>query len=116
MPGPEIAAVMSCLVDGQWFLSGQRTDPLKGLEADGSHDDQLARHRLEQQLGLSHHGAQLGFDAGRTDQFFQVLQPRAALAAKCDGIRFAGIQTIDEGVTRGQDAFVVAGLGLVVSG
>ena len=84
---------------GQRLLSGQRPDPLQRLETDGSHDNEFAGHGLEEQRGLADHGAQLGFDARRADQFFEVLQPGPTLAAERDGIRFTGIQPIDEGVT-----------------
>ena len=101
MPGAEIAAVISCLVGGQRFLGGQRADPFHGFEADRPHDDQFASHGLEQEFGLGHDLAQFGLDAGGADQFFEVLQPRGALAAECDGVGLPGVQPVDERVWGG---------------
>ena len=81
---------------GHGLLAGQRADPVHRLEPDRTHHDQLARHRLEQELGLADQRRQLGLDTGRGHQFLQGLQPGAALAAERDGVGLAGIQTIDK--------------------
>jgi hypothetical protein len=83
---------------GQRLFSGQRPDPSQWLEADRTHHDQLAGHRLEKQRGLTDDLTELGFDARRADELFQVLQPGATLAAERDRIRLSGVQPIDEGV------------------
>ena len=85
----------------QRFLGGQRADPFHGFEADRPHDDQFASHGLEQEFGLGHDLAQFGLDAGGADQFFEVLQPRRALAAECDGVGLPGVQPVDERVRGG---------------
>ena len=51
MPGPR-RRLSQLLGGGHRLLGGQRADPLQRLEADRAHHDQLAGHRLEQQLGL----------------------------------------------------------------
>ena len=99
MPGPEIGGGDQLLGGGQRLLGGQRADPLHRLEADRTHHDQLAGHRLEQQLGLTDQRRSARTRCPpRTDQLLQVLQPGAALAAERDGVGLAGVQPIDEGV------------------
>ena len=108
-PGTETAADVRCLADGHRLLGGQRTHPLHRLEADRTHHDQLAGDRLEQQLGLADQRRELGFDPGRGDQFFEGLQPGAALTAERDGVGLAGSQTVDEGVRTDQSFVILTG-------
>ena len=81
---------------GQRLVGGQRADPLHRLEADRTHHDQLARQRFEQQFGLTDQRADLRFDTCRIDEFLEVLQPGATLAAERHRVRLAGVQSIDE--------------------
>jgi len=101
---------------GQGLFGGQSAHPLHGLEADRSHHDQFAGHRLEQQFGLADDLAQLRFDAGRADELLEVFQPGAALTAECDGVGLTGIQTIDEGGVACQRVGLLAGFGDAVGG
>ena len=98
MPGPEMAAVVSCLVVGQRLVGGQRAHPLHRLEADRTHHDEFAGDRLQQQRGLADDLAELGLDARGADQLLEVLQPVAALTAERDGVRLTGVQQVDERV------------------
>ena len=94
---------------GHRLLGRQRADPVHRLEPDRPHHDQLARDRLEQQLGFPDQRRQLGLDTGRGHQFLQGLQPGAALAAEGDGVGLACGQTIDKGVAGlRRSRFVVA--------
>ena len=101
MPGPEIAAVVSCLVAGSGSSAASARTHCMRLEADRPHDDELAGHGLEEQCGLTDDLAQLGFDACRADELLEVLQPGAALAAECHGVGLTGVQPIDERVRGG---------------
>ncbi len=78
------------------ILSRQCAHPLQRLETDRTNHDQLSRHRFEQQFHLADQCRQLGLDPGRGNQFFQGLQPGAALAAERDSVRLAGSQTINQ--------------------
>ena len=81
---------------GQRLVGGEGAHPLHGLEADGPHDDELARDGLEQQGRFADDLAELGFDAGRADELLEVLQPGGTLATERDGIGFAGIEQVYE--------------------
>ena len=93
------------------FFGRQRADPVHRLEPDRPDDDQLARDRLQQQLGFPDQRREFGLDTGRGHQFLQSVQPGAALATERDGIRLACGQTIDKGVAglRGSRLVVAAG-------
>ena len=84
---------------GHRLFGGQRAHPLQRLETDRPDDDQLLGHGLEQQFGLPGQRRELGLDTGRGHQLLERLQPRAALSPEGDGIGFAGVETIDKGMS-----------------
>ena len=95
-------------------LGSQRAHPAQRLEADRSHHDELAGHRLEQQVHLADQRRQLGFDTGRRHQLFQRLQPRAALTAERDRVGLAGSQPIDQSMSVRGDSVAVSGHSVVL--
>ena len=93
-----MAAVVSCLAVGSGSSAASARTHCIGSKPIGRTTTSSRATGSQQQLGLADDLAQLGLDACRADQLFEVLQPVAALAAERHGIGLARVQQVDEGV------------------
>ena len=97
-PGAEIAAVISCLVGGSGSSAASARTHCMGSKPIGRTTTSSRATGSSRSSASATIWLQFGLDAGRADEFFEVLQPRRALAAERDGIGLTGVQPIDERV------------------
>ena len=109
MPGPEIAAVISCLVAGSGSSAASARTHCIGSKPIGRTTTSSRATGCSSSSASPTTLTEFGLDAGRADQLFEVLQPCGALAAERDGIGFTGVQPIDERMRGGTGSGAVGG-------
>ena len=105
-PGPEIAAVVSCLAVGSGSSAASARTHCIGSKPIGRTTTSSRATGSSSSCGLADELAQLGLDAGRADQFLEVLQPVAALTTERHGVRLTGV----EADRRGREHWAEVGL------